>query len=353
MNNTQLIQKLEQLGSLSHDEYVCLLSAFTEEDLKFAQNLAARISKQHFDNKIYTRGLIEFTNICKNDCLYCGLRCSNTAISRYRLSTDEILDCAKLGYSLGFRTFVLQGGEDTYYNDDRICDIIQSLKKNFPDCAVTLSIGERSVLSYKAFFDAGADRYLLRHETANSEHYARLHPENLTLTNRMQCLFDLKEIGFQTGCGFMVGSPYQTHHTLADDMVFLQNFKPHMVGIGPFIPHSDTPFGNMPHGSLDLTLFCLALVRIMLKNVLLPSTTALGTIAPNGHEIGILSGANVVMPNLSPEFARQNYTLYDNKLCSGSEAAEGLNQLKSRLNAIGYTIVTDRGDYNDFRKEYL
>lgn len=350
MNNIELIQKLELFGKLCHGEYVTLLSTYTKNDMEFAKSRSREIAQQHFENKIYIRGLIEFTNICKNDCFYCGLRCSNKKVERYRLTKDEISECAKIGYGLGFRTFVLQGGEDIYFDDDKMCDIVKSLKTQFPDCAVTLSIGERSKDSYRAFFDAGADRYLLRHETANSSHYNQLHPSNLGLKSRMECLYSLKEIGFQTGCGFMVGSPYQTFETLADDMIFIQDFKPHMVGIGPFIPHSDTPFKDEPQGSLELTLFLLSLVRIMLKNVLLPSTTALGTIAPRGREMGILSGANVIMPNLSPKSVREKYMLYNNKLSSGVEAAEGLNQLKLQLDAIGYSISIDRGDYNSERK---
>ncbi len=347
LNNIELIQKLEMSGTLSHAEYVSLLSTYTKSDLEYAQSRGKAIASEYFGNKIYIRGLIEFTNICKNDCLYCGLRCSNQRIERYRLSKDEILECAEIGYNSGFRTFVLQGGEDLYFDDDKICNIVNSLKVKYPDCAVTLSIGEKSKASYKAFFDAGADRYLLRHETANKEHYAKLHPENLSLSTRMECLYNLKEMGFQTGCGLMVGSPYQTFETLADDMVFMQKFKPHMAGIGPFIPHRDTPFKNEPQGSLELTLFILALVRIMLKNVLLPSTTALGTIAPNGREIGVLSGANVIMPNLSPKSVRDKYMLYDNKLSAGCEAAEGLNQLKAQLKSIGYEIAIDKGDFKE------
>ncbi|MBR5155511.1 MAG: [Clostridia bacterium] len=345
MKNVELIKKLELSGALSHKEFVSLLSSYTKSDMEYAQSRAVAISKKHFDNKIYLRGLIEFTNICTNDCFYCGLRRSNCLIDRYRLTKDQILECCRLGYPLGFRTFVLQGGEDPFFDDDKICDIIGSIKKEFPDCAVTLSIGEKSKQSYKAFFSAGADRYLLRHETANAPHYSKLHPKNLKLKNRLECLYDLKDIGFQTGCGFMVGSPYQTAGCLADDLVFLQEFRPHMVGIGPFIPHKDTPFANEPGGSLELTLFLLALVRIMLKNVLLPSTTALGTISPTGREMGILSGANVVMPNLSPKSVRDKYMLYDNKISTGCEAAECVSELKSRIESIGYITIVDRGDF--------
>ena len=347
MNNRELIQKLNDCGTLQKEEFATLLKTYTKDDLEFARSLAVEITKKHFGNKIYIRGLIEFTNICRQDCFYCGLRCSNSKVNRYRLSKEEILDCCKTGYPLGFRTFVLQGGEDTFFDDDKMCDIIKSIKSEFPDCAVTLSIGERSKESYRRLFDAGADRYLLRHETANTEHYSKLHPKDLSLSSRKECLFNLKEIGFQTGCGFMVGSPYQTFETIAEDLLFIKELTPHMVGIGPFIPHKDTPFGDKPAGSIELTLFLLALVRIMLKKVLLPSTTALGTIAPDGREQGILSGANVVMPNLSPLDVREKYMLYNNKISTGSEAAECLNDLKARVESIGYTIAISRGDFEN------
>jgi len=345
VNNLELIKNLDTKGTLSHSEFVQILSSYTKEDLEFARNLAREIADKYFENKIYIRGLIEFTNICRQNCYYCGLRAENKLAQRYRLTKDDILSCCKVGYPLGFRTFVLQGGEDSYFDDDLMCDIISSIKKNYPDCAVTLSIGEKSRESYQRLFDAGADRYLLRHETANSEHYGKLHPKTQTLENRKNCLFELKKIGFQTGCGFMVGSPHQTFDTLAEDLLFISELNPQMVGIGPFIPHKDTPFGDNPQGSLELTLLLLALVRIMLKNVLLPSTTALGTIHPKGREMGILSGANVVMPNLSPIKDRKKYMLYDGKIATNEEAAEGLELLKKRMNAIGYEIVTDRGDY--------
>lgn len=345
MTNKELITKLEENGILTHDELVQLISCFDGDDLVFAQSRAVEISKRCFGNKIYIRGLIEFTNICRRNCYYCGLRCNNSSASRYRLTADEILSCCESGYNLGFRTFVLQGGEDPFYTDDKICDIVRSIKSRYPDCAVTLSIGEKPRRSYEMFFDAGADRYLLRHETADSSHYAKLHPASMSLENRKRCLYELREIGFQTGCGFMVGSPYQTPGTLAEDLLFIHALKPQMVGLGPFIPHKDTPFRSMPGGKLQLTLFLLALVRIMLKNVLLPSTTALGTIDPRGRELGILSGANVVMPNLSPVSVRSKYMLYDNKICTGDEAAECRMCLQKRMQSIGYDIAVSRGDY--------
>lgn len=349
MTNKELILKLETDGVLSRGEFAGLIGSYSADDLEFARRRAVEISKRYFGNKIYIRGLIEFTNICRQNCNYCGLRCGNKSADRYRLTEDEILRCCESGYALGFRTFVLQGGEDSYFDDDRICGIVSKIKENYPDCAITLSIGERERGSYERFFKAGADRYLLRHETANDEHYRKLHPENMSLAHRKKCLYELREIGFQTGCGFMVGSPYQTAETIADDLLFIHDLRPQMVGLGPFVPHKDTPFRDMPQGGLELTLFLLALVRIMLKNVLLPSTTALGTVDPMGREKGILSGANVVMPNLSPVGVRSKYMLYDNKICTGDEAAECRECLSRRMQSIGYEIAVSRGDYEEIK----
>ena len=345
MTNIQLINKLSNEGILEKEELVQLLSSYSAKDMEFARSMARETAQKYFGNKIYIRGLIEFTNICRQNCLYCGLRAENGNASRYRLTKEDIIECCRMGYPLGFRTFVLQGGEDPHFDDDLVCDILKSIKKEFPDCAVTLSIGEKSRDTYQKYFDAGADRYLLRHETANAEHYSQLHPKNLSLASRKECLFTLKDIGFQTGCGFMVGSPYQTADTLAEDLLFIHQLQPQMVGIGPFVPHKDTPFGNQPQGSLELTLFLLALVRIMQKNVLLPSTTALGTIHPQGREMGILSGANVVMPNLSPLSVRKKYMLYNGKISTDEEAAEGIEALMKRMKKIGYEITVSRGDH--------
>ncbi|MDE6111022.1 MAG: [FeFe] hydrogenase H-cluster radical SAM maturase HydE, partial [Eubacterium sp.] len=275
------------------------------------------------------------------------IRKSNCKAERYRLTDEQILGCCETGYALGFRTFVLQGGEDGYFTDEKMVGIIKKIKNSYPDCALTLSIGERAHDSYKAFFDAGADRYLLRHETADSAHYSRLHPSNLSLENRMKCLYDLKEIGFQVGCGFMVGSPYQTTESIIQDLKFIKELNPHMVGIGPFVPHNATPFKDFEQGSLNLTLKLLSIIRLMLPNVLLPSTTALGTIDSQGREKGILAGANVVMPNLSPKDVRKKYLLYDNKICTGDEAAECILCMKNRMKSIGYEVVTSRGDYKN------
>ncbi|MCI6675363.1 MAG: [FeFe] hydrogenase H-cluster radical SAM maturase HydE [Clostridiales bacterium] len=341
----ELVDKLHETRKLEKKEWVQLIQNRNDKLDEYIFEKARNEREQYYGNQVYIRGLIEFTNYCKNDCYYCGIRRSNKRAERYHLTENQILDCCDIGYELGFRTFVLQGGEDRSYTDETLVHIIESMKTLYPDCAVTLSIGERSHESYRAYFDAGADRYLLRHETANANHYRKLHPEELTLEHRMQCLADLKQIGYQTGCGFMVGSPYQTAETLADDMVFIQNFQPHMVGIGPFIPHHQTPFAEKEGGSVELTLTLLGLIRIMIPNILLPATTALGTLHPRGRERGMAAGANVVMPNLSPVDVRKKYLLYDNKICTGDEAAESLQHLKETMKAIGYEVVTSRGDF--------
>lgn len=341
-----LIDQLESQRILTKENFISLLSGITVEDTEYLRQRACVTARKYFDNKIYTRGLIEFTNYCKNDCYYCGIRRSNSCVERYRLTKDEILVCCREGYELGFRTFVLQGGEDIKFTDDVMVELIQSIKNQNPDCAITLSIGEKSHESYLRYYKAGADRYLLRHETANEVHYNRLHPENLTLQNRKQCLWDLKEIGFQVGAGFMVGSPYQTVENVVEDLLFLKELSPQMIGIGPFIPHHDTPFAGMTQGTLEQTLILISILRLMIPNALLPATTALGTIHPTGREQGILSGANVLMPNLSPTSVRKKYELYDNKICTGDEAAECRSCLDRRMDKIGYQLVIDRGDYS-------
>lgn len=342
MNN--LVDKLEQTQSLSKEEWSALIRGRTPGTADYLFERAREVRHRYYQHDVYIRGLIEFTNYCKNDCYYCGIRRSNRNARRYRLSKEQILDCCETGYKLGFRTFVLQGGEDGHYTDEVLTDIVRTIRSRFPDCAITLSIGERSYDSYRQLYEAGADRYLLRHETYDPQHYGKLHPETLTAGHRQQCLRNLREIGYQVGTGFMVGSPWQTPENLADDMLFLKELNPQMVGIGPFIPHHDTPFADQPAGTLELTLFMLGLIRLMLPKVLLPSTTALGTIAPDGREKGILSGANVVMPNLSPTDVRKDYLLYDNKICTGDEAAECRNCLERRMNSIGYNVVVARGD---------
>ncbi|MBE5957067.1 MAG: [FeFe] hydrogenase H-cluster radical SAM maturase HydE [Lachnospiraceae bacterium] len=341
-----LADKLIKEHTLTKEEYIELLNHWGDPELKEKLRMEAnRLRRQYYGDGIFVRGLIEFTNICKNNCYYCGIRRENANVKRYRLTKEEILECCDYGYELGFRTFVLQGGEDGYYTDEKVVDLVSTIKKKYPDCAVTLSIGEKTYESYKAYREVGADRYLLRHETACEAHYNMLHPDNMKLSTRLQCLRNLKTLGYQTGAGFMVGSPNQTMSTIADDLVFLQELKPEMVGIGPFIPHHDTCFANEPAGSVDFTLFLLSVIRIMLPKVLLPATTALGTMDEHGREKGILHGANVIMPNLSPLKNRKQYELYDNKICTGEEAADSIKSLEKRVATVGCHIVYGRGDY--------
>lgn len=305
---------------------------------------ADRVRKENYGTDVYLRGLIEFSNYCKNNCYYCGIRCGNTGLKRYRLTKEEILLCCKEGHALGYRTFVLQGGEDPYYTDDMICDIVSEIRADYPECAITLSIGEKSRESYQRYYDAGANRYLLRHETADDAHYRKLHPESMSLANRKRCLYDLKEIGYQVGAGFMVGAPYQTVDNLITDLRFLQELQPDMIGIGPFLRHGDTPFKDFENGSLELTVRLLGVLRLMFPYVLLPATTALGTIHPLGREMGLKAGANVVMPNLSPVSVRKLYELYENKICTGDEAAHCRGCLEGRVQRAGYQIVTAVGN---------
>ena len=340
-----LIDRLEAGEALTKDEWVRLIDGRSPELAAYLFPKARAIRERVYGTDVYVRGLIEYSNYCKNNCLYCGIRAGNQNASRYRLSTGDILSCCQSGYSLGFRTFVLQGGEDPFMTEDKITELVSMIRREFPDCAITLSLGEMEYESYKQFFDAGADRYLLRHETANAEHYQKLHPTEMSFEHRMNCLRTLKEIGYQTGCGFMVGSPYQTSECLAGDMIFIRDLKPEMVGIGPFIPQHDTPFGDQTAGTMELTLFMMGLLRLQDPNVLLPATTALGTIHPFGRELGILAGGNVVMPNLSPVQVRAKYLLYDNKICTGDEAAECVNCMKRRMESVGYHVVVDRGDH--------
>ncbi len=341
----ELADRLIRDRRLRAEEYEELLAERDAETAEYLAAAAVAERKKYYGTKVFVRGLIEISNICKNDCLYCGIRRSNRNCERYRLSAEEILACADEGVRLGMRTVVLQGGEDPYYTDDVVCGIVRGIKEKHPDCAVTLSLGERSRESYRRLREAGADRYLLRHETADAEHYHMLHPAEMSYDNRMRCLRDLRELGYQTGCGFMVGSPHQTMRHLAEDLAFIESFRPEMCGIGPFVPHHETPFAGEPAGSVELTCFLLSVIRLICPRVLLPATTALGTMHPRGRELGILAGANVVMPNLSPVDVRKQYELYDNKICTGEESAQCIRCLSARIAEIGYEIVTDRGDY--------
>ncbi len=340
----EVAKKLIDNGKLQVEEYKYLIDNRNDEITELLMAEAVKKRKEIYGNKVFIRGLIEISNICKNDCLYCGIRGGNKTCERYRLTKEEILSCCDEGYELGFRTFVMQGGEDGYFTDEILAEIIGEIKKKYPDCAVTLSLGERTRESYQGLFDAGADRYLLRHETATKDHYEKLHPEKMSFDTRMNCLKDLKEIGFQTGCGFMVGSPYQTSENLANDLKFIEEFSPEMCGIGPFIPHKATEFKDFSAGDVELTCYLLSAIRLIKPEILLPATTALGSAEQGGREKGILCGANVIMPNLSPQNVRKKYELYNNKLISGNESAQEIENLKKSIKNIGYEIVVDKGD---------
>ena len=352
MGKMELITKLEREHDLADEELAVLLDtgstdcagadASDEDAALFAA--ADRVRREHYGDAVFLRGLIEFTNYCRNDCYYCGIRRSNGNLKRYRLDRETILECCREGYALGYRTFVLQGGEDPYYTDTVLEEIVRAIHEAFPDCAITLSVGERPRESYQRLFDAGARRYLLRHEAASEELYGMLHPGEMHLANRKRCLLDLKEIGYQVGAGLMVGAPGQRTEHLIEDIRFLQELQPDMIGIGPYLRHADTPFRDCPDGSLIVTLRLLSILRLLFPYALLPSTTALGTIDPQGRELGLRAGANVVMPNLSPVEVRDSYSLYDNKICTGEESAQCRSCLEMRVAAAGYRIVTDIGD---------
>lgn len=341
----RLCDRLERAHALEEGEYRQLIDAYTPEIAAYLAKRADRARRAVYGNHVYIRGLIEISNICKNDCLYCGIRRSNARCDRYRLEPGEILSACREGYALGFRTFVLQGGEDPYFTDEVVCDLVSRIKVSCPGCAVTLSLGERSEESYARLRAAGADRYLLRHETADRAHYGMLHPKEMSYDNRMRCLHTLRELGYQTGCGFMVGSPGQTSAHLAKDLKFIETFRPQMCGIGPFIPHADTPFALEKAGSADLTCYLLSIIRLIHPRILLPATTALATVGGDGRERGIRAGANVVMPNLSPASVRKKYALYNGKKTDGDESAQQVAHLKRKMAAIGYEVVTDAGHY--------
>lgn len=342
-----LIENLKLGKKLSLQDFTYILKNYSKEDFDYIKDTAQRIAIEKFGKKIYFRGIIEFSNICKNDCIYCGIRRSNNNVDRYRLTKEEILECCQEGYEFGYRTFVLQSGEDGHFTDNVMVDVVKSIREKYPDCAITLSIGERSKDSYQKLFDAGANRFLLRHEAANKELYEKIHPSVQKWEERFRCLKDLRDIGYQVGAGMMVGVPNQTLENLAEDLLFIQDFRPHMVGIGPFIPHKDTPYRNEKAGSIEISLLCLSLVRIMLPNVLLPSTTALGSLEGHGRQQGVLHGCNVVMPNLSPMSVRKKYLLYDNKAGVDLDAKTSIETLRKQMEDIGYEVVVTRGDFKE------
>lgn len=344
MDKKQLIAKLDREGILPADDLAQLLRGLDSEETELLSGCARRKAVSLYGKSVYIRGIVEFTNYCRNDCRYCGIRCSNTRADRYRLSKNEILSACEGGYRSGFRTFVLQGGEDMHYTDSDICEIVKAIKDRWPECAVTLSIGERSRSGYESYYAAGADRFLLRQETSSPSHYAYLHPETMSLANRKRCLDDLKDIGYQTGCGIMVGSPGQTIENIVQDLLYMKDFVPHMIGIGPFIPHKDTPFANEPAGDAGLCLRVLSITRLMLPKVLLPSTTALGTAVSDGRLQGILAGANVIMPNITPPRGRCRYILYDGQIGTEGDTQEDLKRIGDDLKSIGYFADMGRGD---------
>lgn len=343
VNLKEFIDKLYKTNYLSREELLALLNNIDKDSRDYLMEKAHETRVRYYGTKVFMRGLVEFTNYCKNDCAYCGIRASNRNAERYRLTFEQIMETCKKGHELGYRTFVLQGGEDVFYTDEKIVEIVKEIKKRFPSCAVTLSIGEKSYESYKKYYDAGADRYLLRHETASKKLYESLHP-GMSFENRIQCLYDLKNIGYQVGAGFMVGLPNQTNEDYIEDLHFLKELQPHMVGIGPFIPHKDTPLAKETGGTVEMTITLLAVIRLLLPEVLLPATTALGTIDPLGREKGLKAGANVVMPNLSPLEVRKKYALYDGKICMGEEAAECRQCIDRRIVQAGFAVDMSRGD---------
>ncbi|HBM76366.1 MAG TPA: [FeFe] hydrogenase H-cluster radical SAM maturase HydE [Clostridiaceae bacterium] len=338
-----LIDKLYEENYLNKDELLELLSRIDDAGRDYLMEKACMTRDRYYGKKVFMRGLVEFTSYCKRRCIYCGINACNRNAQRYRLSMEQILACCKKGHELGYRTFVLQGGEDSFYTDEIIVKIVAAIKKEFPSCAVTLSIGEKDYGSYKRYYDAGAERYLLRHETASKKLYDSLHP-GMSFENRIECLWNLKEIGYQVGAGFMVGLPNQTLKDFVEDLCFLKKLKPHMVGIGPFIPHKDTVLASKKAGTVKMTVTLLAIIRLLLPEVLLPATTALGTVDPMGREKGLRAGANVVMPNLSPVGVRKKYALYDGKVCTGEEAAECRSCIDRRIVSVGLIPDMSRGD---------
>ena len=344
---TKLLAQAYTTHRLNSQEVIFILENLTQESEALLLALALATKREYYGNKVYLRGLIEFSNICRQDCLYCGIRASNSQVKRYRLTPTEILECCDEGYSLGYRTFVLQSGEDLWYTSDILSDLIQKIKRKYPEVAVTLSIGERDIREYYKFYEAGADRFLMRHETASKHLYDKLHP-TMSFANRRACLTALKEIGYQVGAGFMVGLPGQTPADLAADLCYLQELHPDMIGIGPFIPHSQTPLRNASGGSVRDTLVMVALARLLIPDSLIPATTALGTLHPQGRELALKAGANVIMPIITPPSVRKQYQLYENKICIEDTAPACRSCLEQRISDAGFEVDLGRGDRAGF-----
>ncbi len=340
-----VVDNVCERGDIALPELDLLLRTDDRPSVEYLHAKAREVAQSVYGKQVYMRGLIEFSSHCRNNCNYCGLRRANRGLPRYRLTDEVILQCCRQGYECGMRTFVLQSGEDAYYTDERLCRLVGRIRAEFPDCAITLSVGERPRESYRALRDAGADRYLLRHETADRHHYGVLHPGEMSFDRRMQCLHDLRDLGYQVGAGFMTGSPGQTTATLFSDLQFIKSFKPEMCGIGPFIATRNTPFAQEPSGTVEMTLRLLSIIRLLHPHVLLPATTALGSLNPFGRELGIKAGANVVMPNLSPEVNRRQYNIYDGKICLGDDITHCRSCLEQRIRSTGYELVVARGDF--------
>ena len=345
-----VVDKLRKEHRLSSDGYRALLTMRDPQDVNYLITQAREVAQQQFGKGIFLRGLVELTNVCRNDCLYCGIRRSNGHLARYTITREQVLACCEQGFELGFRTFVLQGGEWGEERSEWIAGLISEIRSRWPECAITLSLGEHPRETYAMWKNAGANRYLLRHETHNERHYHLLHPDGMSVHHRLQCLNWLKELGFQVGTGIMVGSPFQSLKTLVEDIEYLVDFQPQMIGIGPFIPQHDTPFARFPAGTVDMTTRLYAILRLAMPQALIPSTTAIASLSPDGRLRGILAGANVVMPNLSPEDNRKQYALYDNKAALGAESAQGVKKLADELAKIGYHIDWSRGDHQNAKQ---
>jgi biotin synthase len=304
--------------------------------------MADDIRKRYFKDEVHIRGIIEFSNYCMKNCFYCGLRRDNKTIERYRISEDEIIDTALKAGELGYKTILLQSGEDGGYTIEGLCAIIKRIRSNL-DCAITLSLGEKSFDEYRSLRDAGADRYLLRFETSDRGLFNKLKPDS-SYENRLDCIKNLKKLGFQVGSGFMVGLPGQTYEILADDILLLRELDLDMIGIGPFLSHHNTPLGNSASGTLDLTLRALAIIRILMPDVHIPATTAMGTVEKGGREKALQCGANVIMPNVTPIKYRKYYEIYPNKICIDDAPSDCRACIEGMLKSLGRAAATNKGD---------
>lgn len=326
------------MSEFSRNDIIEILKDDLNNDWLFS--LADKTREEYVGDEVHLRGLIEFSNICKRQCKYCGLRCEDKFIDRYRISKENIISYAEHAVNMGYKTIVLQSGEDEYYNTDLMCEIIEGIKKL--GVALTLSIGEKTYEEYKAFKEAGADRYLIRIETTDKTLYNQMHP-NMDFDNRVRCLGDLGRLGYEVGTGCLVGLPNQTIESLADDILFFKEINADMVGIGPFIPHPHTPLKDSATGSFTLALKVMALTRILLKDINIPATTAMETLNPNGRIIALQSGANVVMPNVTTTEYRAKYEIYPNKICINENPDKCKGCISAKIQSIGRSVSTSFG----------